>query len=40
VPEADLYGKQMDEQALERLQRRFWRRPSIGVTQPLGITDK
>jgi hypothetical protein len=41
VPEADLYGKQVDEQTLERLQSTsFWKRPGIGVTQPLGITDK
>ena len=35
VPEADLYGKQI---TLERLQRISYR-PGIGVTQPLGITD-
>ena len=37
VPEADLYGKQV---TLERLQRRGVSRPMIGVTQPLGITDR
>lgn len=35
VPEADLYGKQI---TLERLQRSGVSRPMIGVTQPLGIT--
>jgi TPR repeat protein len=40
VPEADLYGKQMDEQALERLKGTgVSMRPMIGQTQPLGITD-
>ena len=34
VPEADLYGKQV---TLERLQREGVSRPMIGVTQPLGI---
>jgi TPR repeat protein len=40
VPEADLYGKQMDEQTLDRLNGTgTFGRPMIGRTQPLGITD-